>query len=90
MFLSRIASVVVAAVYLVAAIMLRGSSPQILIACIGITLLPLPFIWFPEMGNYVGPTLVRSINQPTPGLAIAVAGWVILAVVPLVVLLATG
>jgi hypothetical protein len=90
MFLSRIASVVVAAAYLVAAITLRSSNPQILIACIGITLLPLPFIWFPEMGNYVGPTLVRSINQPTPGVAIAVAGWVVLAVVPLLVLVMTG
>ena len=90
MTISRIASLVVAAAYVVAAIVLRGSNPQVLIACIGITLLPLPFIWYPEMGSFTGPALTRSINQPTPGLAIAVAGWVILAIVPLVVLVMTG
>jgi hypothetical protein len=90
MTLSRIASLVVAAAYLVAAFVLRGSNPQILVACIGITLLPLPFIWFPGLGQFTGPALTRSINQPTPAIAIAVAGWVILAIVPPLVLVMTG
>jgi hypothetical protein len=88
---SRIASLVVAAAYVVAAVALRGSNTQLLIGLIGITLLPLPFIWFPDaLGSYTGPADLGSINRPTPGPAIAAAAWLILAVVPPLILLVTG
>jgi hypothetical protein len=91
MTLSRLTSLVVAAAYLVAAMVLRGSNTQILIALISVTLVPLPFIWFPEaMGSYIGPADLGSINRPTPGLAIAVGAWLILAVIPPLVLVMTG
>jgi len=91
MTLSRLASLVVAAVDVIVAIALRGSNTQILIAVISATLLPLPFIWFPDaLGDYVGPSYVEWLNRPTPGLAIAVTAWFILAVIPGVILVMTG
>jgi hypothetical protein len=91
MILSRLASLIVAAAYLIAAITLRSSNAQILIAVISAALVPLPFIWFPEaLGSYVGPADLGSIQRPTPGLAIAVTAWFILAVIPGVILVMTG
>jgi hypothetical protein len=91
MTLSRLASLVVAAAYVIAAIALRGSNTQILIAVISAALVPLPFIWFPDaLGDYVGPSYVEWLNRPTPGLAIAVTAWLILAVIPGVILVMTG
>ena len=91
MTLSRLASLIVAAAYVIAVIALRASNAQILIAVISAALVPLPFIWFPDaLGSYVGPSDLGSIQRPTPGLAIAVTAWFILAVIPLVILYMTG
>jgi hypothetical protein len=91
MILSRLASLFVAAAYLIAAITLRSSNAQILIAVISAALMPLPFIWFPDaLGDYVGPSYVEWLNRPTPGLAIAVTAWLILAVIPGLILVMTG
>ena len=91
MTLSRLASLVVAAAYVMSAIAFRSSNTQILIAVISAALVPLPFIWFPDaLGSYVGPADFGSIQRPTPGLAIAVTAWFILAVIPLVILYMTG
>jgi len=91
MILSRLASLVVAAAYVIAAVMLRSSNAQILIAVIIAALVPLPFIWFPDaLGDYVGPSYVVRPNRPTPGLAIAVTAWLVLAVIPGLILVMTG
>jgi len=91
MTLSRLTSLIVAPLYVIAAVALRGSNTQILVAVICAALVPLPFIWFPDaLGRYVGPADLGSIQRPTPGLAIAVTAWLILAVIPLVILYMTG
>jgi hypothetical protein len=88
MTFSRVASLIVAAGYLVAAVLVLGRDTQALVTCVLTTLLPLPFIWFPEaFGNYTGPANMGYINQPTPGVMIAVGAWVVLLVVPPVVIL---
>ena len=88
---SRLTSLFVAAAYVVAAVILRGTIPQILIACIVIVLLGLACIWFPDaLGSYTGPAEIGSIQRTTPGLMIAMAGWGLLVVVPMVILLMTG
>jgi hypothetical protein len=91
MTLNRLASLVVAAAYVMAAIALRGSNTQILIAVISAAVVPLPFIWLPDaLGDYVGPSYIEWLNRPTPGLAIAVTAWLILAVIPGLILVMTG
>ena len=58
-----------------------------MVPCVLMTLLPLPFIWCSEaFGAYTGPADFGYVNRPTPGPALAVAGWVVLAVVPPVVI----
>jgi hypothetical protein len=88
---SRIASLCVAAAYLVAAFALRGAIPQVLIACVVIVILGLACIWFPDaLGSYTGPPEFGSIQRSTPGLMIAIAGWVVLVIVPPVILVMTA
>ncbi|HJZ94292.1 MAG TPA: hypothetical protein VKE40_25730 [Gemmataceae bacterium] len=83
MTFSRIASLVVAAAYLFTAAFVVGGDAQRLVPCVAAAVLPLPFIWFPDaLGDYTGPADIGYINRPTPGLMVAVAAWVILAVVP--------
>jgi hypothetical protein len=80
-------SLVVAAAYLVAAVLIIGRDARALATCALTVLLPLPFIWFPEaFGSYTGPADLGYINRPTPGVMVAVAGWVVLAVAPPVVI----
>jgi len=87
MTVSRLASLVVAAAYLVAAGVVVPRNGPGLISCVFATLLPLPFIWFPDaLGGYTGPAHLGSVARPTPGLAIAVAGWVWLAALPAILL----
>lgn len=89
--MSRLASLIVAAAYVVAALALRGSKTQLLIALISVSVVPLPFIWFSDaLGSYAGPADLGSINRPTPGLAIAVAAWLILLFIPPLILVMTG
>jgi hypothetical protein len=83
MTISRIASLLVAAIYLTAAVVIVGEDAQRLIPCVAAVLLPLPFIWFPDaLGDFAIPVAVGYINRPTPGIMMAVAGWIVLAVVP--------
>jgi hypothetical protein len=91
MTLSRLASLAVAAAYLVVAFALRGSNPQVVVACGLIVLLSTACIWFPEaLGSYIGSPEVGSVQRSTPGVALATAGWVVLTVVPAVILVMTG
>jgi hypothetical protein len=84
---SRGASIVVAAGFLVAAALLVGRDGRAMAICALSTLLPLPFIWFPEaFGSYTGPADLGYINRPTPGVMIAIAGWILLLVSPPVVI----
>jgi hypothetical protein len=80
---SRGASLVVAAAYLVAAVVIVGRDAQALVTCALVDLLPLPFIWFAdEFGSYTGPADHGYINRPTPGVMVAIAGWVVLLALP--------
>jgi len=83
MTISRIASLVVGAIYLMAAVVIVGESAQRLIPCVAAVLLPLPFIWFPDaLGDFAVPVAIGYINRPTPGVMMAVTGWIVLAIVP--------
>jgi hypothetical protein len=83
MVYSRGASLVVAAAFLVAAALIVGRDGRAMAVCALGTLMPLPFIWFPEaFGAYTGPADFGYINRPTPGVMIAIAGWILLLVSP--------
>ena len=87
MTFSRAASLVLAAGYLVAAVLLFGRERPGLLPCAFAALLPLPFIWFPDaIGDYAGPGHMGYVVRPTPGIMIAVAGWVVLLAVPPILL----
>ena len=59
----------------------------ILIACAAL-LLPLACIWFADdMGEYAGNLFSPGLAKPTPGVAIRVAGWFLLVVQFVVLLL---
>jgi hypothetical protein len=83
----KIASLFVAAGYLAAAwLMPRGGADRV-VHCALAVLMPLPFIWFSEaFGNYVGPAPWGMINRPTPGAFVAILGWILLLVCPVVVI----
>ena len=86
---SRGALLVVAAGYLVAAVLIVGRDGRAMAVYALSILLPLPFIWFPEaFGSYTGPADRGYINRPTPGVMIAIAGWFLLVVSPPVVIAA--
>lgn len=88
---SRIASLIVA-VGLLTPFGLAGDLGGLVWSACGM-LLPLACIWFSEaFGNYVGPSYssgMGNINRPTPGIFIAVGGWILLAGVPLLVFAVT-
>lgn len=59
-------------------------------------ILPLACIWFSEtLGNYTGPSFFKgnrydyftSIDKETPGCMIALVGWILLLLLPLIYLL---
>jgi len=85
--ISRIASLIVAAGLLIAAALLVRRDGPGLATCVLVVLVPVPLIWFPDaLGRYTGPAELGSIGRPTPGIMIAVVGWVWLAVIsPLVI-----
>jgi hypothetical protein len=83
MTFSRVASLVLAVGYLVAAWLLIGRDRPGLLPCAFAALLPLPFIWFSDaLGDYSGPGHMGYVVRSTPGIMIAVAGWLFLLVIP--------
>jgi hypothetical protein len=88
MRVSRAASVVVAAGYLIAAVVSAGWDPRTFILGV-ILLFPLALIWFPEVfGSYLGPAgRGGHIDQESPPFLVAIAGWFFLVGLPLVLFL---
>lgn len=89
MVYNRLASLVVAAGYLIAAALLPTPPAGGMIAFVFAVLLPLPFIWFSEpLGDFVGGAAwVGYVNRPTSGIVLAIAAWMILIGVPLFLIL---
>jgi hypothetical protein len=88
MTFNRIASLVVVGAYLIAAFT-SGRDASVVAFCVITALFPLPFIWFPEaFGSYIGPANMGYINRPTPPVFVAIAGWLLLMIVPAVILMA--
>jgi len=88
MTFNRIASLVVAVGYVVAGLA-SGRDASVVAFVVITALFPLPFIWFPEaFGRYVGPANMGYINRPTPPVFVAIAGWLLLMIVPGVILMA--
>lgn len=87
MSVSRLASLLVAAAYLVAMALIVPHDAQLMVPCVLATVMPLPFIWFSEaFGNYTGPAHMGYINRTTPGPMVAIAAWIMLLTVPAVLL----
>jgi hypothetical protein len=85
---NRLASLVVAAGYLIAAAFMPAPPAGGMITFVLAVLFPLPFIWFSEpLGDFIGPAWIGYVNRPTSGIVLAIAGWMILIGVPLVLLL---
>ena len=89
---SRVLSLVIAAGYLSFVLFAPGSISVerrigTVLAVAGYLLIPLLCIWFSdEMGNYTGTFPGPAINKTTPGCLIKVAGWVLL-LLPLILVL---
>jgi hypothetical protein len=86
MTISRLASLLVAAGYIIAAV--GGAGPgqggSAAILAVVILLFPLALIWFPHVfGDYIGPVRRGYVDQKTPPVMIAVAGWFFLVGLPL-------
>jgi hypothetical protein len=81
--ISRIASLVIAIGYLVAALV--GGQTSVVFLVAGALLVPLALIWFPEViGQATGNLGGRSINRETPAVLVSVAGWFLLVGLPVV------
>ena len=89
---SRFVSLLIAAGYLSIGLFMPGASSikerlGFVLAATGYLVLPLLCIWFgDEMGNFIGTLPGPAINKPTPGCLVILAGWVLL-VLPAIVLL---
>jgi hypothetical protein len=83
---SKIASLVVAAIYVVVAIISEGGlTQQVGVLCLTL-LIPLVLIWFPEeLGAFTGLAGRGYINSESPALLVAVMGWFFLVGLPLLV-----
>ena len=81
---SRFISLVIAAGYLSIVLFTPGggsiqSRLGLVLITSGYLLIPLLCIWFgDEMGGYIGSLPGPSMNKPTPGCLVRVAGWVLL------------
>jgi CDP-diglyceride synthetase len=74
---NRVLSGLLAVVYLVAAFCGDGAEAGFKAAIF--LVLPLACIWFSDaMGGYIGPAAGGPITNPTPGLMICIAGWLLL------------
>ena len=81
---NRILSGLLALIYIVTMSVVSGAEGAFV--TFGFVLLPLACIWFGNlMGGYTGPTTGMAITQPSPGLMICIAGWVLL-LVPVIVI----
>jgi hypothetical protein len=79
--ISRVASLVIAIGYVVAALVASQTSVIFLIA--GALLVPLALIWFPEViGRATGNLGGRHINRETPPVVVSLAGWFFLVGLP--------
>ena len=81
----RILSLIVAAGYMILALIGAFSAPSLntaigsLLIVVGGLLFPLACIWFgDEMGDYVGTLPGPAINRRTPGGLVKAGGWVLL------------
>ena len=84
--ISKIAALVLAATYVIAAGIAEGLSFAATVA-VGV-LLPLACIWFPEpIGSWTGIWRWYSRLSPSPAWLVATMGWVLLVGIPLVVLI---
>ncbi len=83
---NRILSGLLAMIYIVGAFVSCGGEGGLKV--VGFVILPLACIWFGEvMGGYTGPTGGMSITEPSPGLFVCIAGWILLVVPALLLLL---
>jgi hypothetical protein len=84
-WLNRGASLAVAA-FVVALASSKGGAEGAIRSAISL-LLPLACIWFSEtFGSYVGPSYSAGmgyVNRPTPGVFVAIGGWLLLGTVAL-------
>ncbi len=80
---NRILSGTVAAAYILTACF--GSSAETGFKAALFVVLPLACIWFSEaMASYAGPTWRGSITNPSRGVVVCVAGWLLL-LLPLII-----
>jgi hypothetical protein len=74
---NRVASVIVAGIYIILGLLSRGAEGGFKVALF--IVLPLACIWFGDaMGGYTGPTAGMSITESTPGLTVCIVGWILL------------
>jgi hypothetical protein len=89
---SRVFSLVIAAGYLSFCLFAPGNISTerrigTVLAVAGYLLIPLLCIWFgDEMGNYTGTLPGPAINKSTPGCLVTFAGWVLL-LLPIILVL---
>src|SRR4051794_8938551 len=74
---NRILSGLLAVIYIVAAFVGGGAKGAFVLALF--VILPIGCIWFSDaMGSYNGPVWRGYITSATPGLAVCIAGWLLL------------
>jgi len=76
---NKILSVLIALIYIAMAFAAGGVEDAVKVLLF--VIFPLACIWFGDlMGGYVGPTSSMAITEPSPGLMVCIAGWVLLLV----------
>ena len=87
MMISRLASLLVAIGYIVAALVMAEKGQHGFVVILALALLaPLALIWFPDVfGDYLGPVRGGFVDHKTPALFVAIAGWFFLVGLPLIV-----
>ena len=85
---SRVLSLIVAGIYIIAAIF--SGKPAIVLSMLLVFLpLPLGCIWFAdELGAYEGPGRAGWWMNPTPGIFLKIIGWILL-LLPVIVMAIT-
>ena len=74
---NRIVSALIAALYLIFAYVHGGAELAFKIGLL--VIFPLACIWFANaMGGYTGPTTNIAITKASPGLIVAILGWLLL------------
>ena len=81
--LNRSLSVIVAAVYITAAVLYGGATDAAKVTAA--MLLPMACIWFPDaLGQYAGTIRLHPITSSTPAFLVCAGGWLLLVGVPLI------